>query len=347
MTSWDIAALFFALAVSTGLLTAVVAAVWWFDRYDREPLHLVAWVFGWGALAAPVISVVCCSGLGIGLGVGAIGLVGGLGPLVEESTKAIGIGLVIALSREFDNPTDGVVYGTAAGLGFAATENMVYTVMGAHQSTLDGTLFVVLTRTALAAGIHAVSSAALGGCIGFAYLAGRGGQRAAWLLTGLAGAVAVHGGWNLMLLHFGSPAGGSPLAVWLLIVPALYAFYVAALAAFLRCEQKILGDELAEEVELKLVPPWVAEVVPFYRRRIRSKWWPSRRERTVLARLLTRLAFRKHAVKRLPASEAEIAGLEVIRLRQQVRAMLGTLDPCQTSVEADLATRPTSPSDLP
>ena len=62
-----------------------------------------------------------------------------------------------------------------------------------------------------------------------------------------------------------------------------------------------------------------------------------RRERTVLARLLTRLAFRKHAVARLPRHEAELAGLEVVRLRQRVRRMLGAEGDCQTSVEADRA----------
>ena len=88
---------------------------------------------------------------------------------------------------------------------------------------------------------------------------------------------------------------------------------------------------MAEEVELDVVPAWVLEVIPYYRRRIRSEWWPSRQERTVLARLLTRLAFRKHAVKRLPVAESQIAGLEIVRLRQRIRAMLQ----CQTSVEGD------------
>ena len=46
-----------ALAVSAAILLIVVALVWWVDRYDREPLHLVAVVFLWGASAAPLVSV--------------------------------------------------------------------------------------------------------------------------------------------------------------------------------------------------------------------------------------------------------------------------------------------------
>ena len=46
-----------ALTVSASVLLVVVALVWWFDRYDREPLHLVAMVFLWGASVAPLVSV--------------------------------------------------------------------------------------------------------------------------------------------------------------------------------------------------------------------------------------------------------------------------------------------------
>lgn len=323
MTPLDFAALVSAVVLSTVLLVAVVAAIWWFDRYDREPLHLVAGVFLWGALAAPVIAVIGCSALGGIFDLGPWGMVGWAGPILEEMAKAIGVVLVVVLSREFDNPTDGVVYGTATGLGFAATENLFYAVAGAAGPAVEGTLVMVAVRTAMAAGIHAVSSATFGGLLGFAYLSRRPAERAAWLLLGLIGATTIHSGWNLMILRM--QAAAAPVAVgrWLVVIPVLYAFYVVALMCFLRSEQRILTTELEEEVELDVVPDWVLTVIPFYRKRIRSEWWPLRRERTVLARLLTRLAFRKHAVKRLPVDEAEIAGLEVVQLRQRIRVMLG------------------------
>jgi RsiW-degrading membrane proteinase PrsW (M82 family) len=318
----EVVALLAALGLSTLLLVAVVAAVWWFDRYDREPLHLVAGVFVWGALAAPVFSVVGCSAVGFGLDLGHLALAGWIGPLVEELAKATGILLVVLLSREFDNPTDGLVYGTACGLGFAVTENLCYTVSVVGDSAIDTTLAVVLVRTALAAGIHALSSATFGGCIGFATLSRDRMSRIAWAIAGLAGATVIHAGWNLMLLRL-QPAGETVLLTrWFVVVPALYALYLLALVVFLRSEQQILARELAEEVSLEMVPEWVVLVIPYYRRRIRSDWWPSRRERTVLARLLTRLAFRKHAVRRLPEGESELAGLEVVQLRQRIRRML-------------------------
>ena len=50
---------------------------------------------------------------------------------IPEETVKISIIAAIALrARDFDEPMDGVVYGTAVGLGFAAVENLPY-LMGA------------------------------------------------------------------------------------------------------------------------------------------------------------------------------------------------------------------------
>ncbi len=118
-----------------------------------------------------------------------------------------------------------------------------------------------------------------------------------------------------------SAADGSPRS-WLIALPALYLLYGATLAAFLLWEHHILKTQLAEEVSLQLAPEWVLDIIPYYRRRVRSGWWPSRNERTVLSRLLTRIAFRKHAVRHLPPDEAAIASLEVVQLRQRLRMIL-------------------------
>lgn len=330
----SIASFFFLLATlifSSFILLGVVAAVWWFDRYDREPLHLVAMEFLWGATVAPLISVMVFTFFagvgGDGAAQGNLSLIGAsaFGPLVEEIAKGIGLLLVVLFSSKFDNPTDGVVYGTAVGLGFAVTENVVYG-LGAGLS-LDGPrgiLILVGGRTLLSAGIHALCSATLGGFLGHALLSRRSLYRAVWSGCGLAVAVALHTAWNVALLSVGVfSSSGSP-RLWLVTVPLLYGFYVATLAAFLRSEHGIIKRQLAEEVDLAVAPPWVLEIIPYYRRRIRPDWWPSRRERTVIARLLTRVAFRKHALRYLPRDEATIASLEVVQLRKRVREILGS-----------------------
>ena len=51
------------LIVSSVVLLLVVALVWYLDRYDREPLHLVAGVFLWGGAVAPALVMITFRGL--------------------------------------------------------------------------------------------------------------------------------------------------------------------------------------------------------------------------------------------------------------------------------------------
>ena len=95
------------------------------------------------------------------------------------------------------------------------------------------------------------------------------------------------------------------------------------LGVCLESERRIITDQLRDEVELGVLPDWVVEVIPSYRRRIRSDWWLDRRERAVISRLLTRLAFTKHSVSRLPVERSRLAGLEVVWLRERARRILG------------------------
>lgn len=322
------------LTVSASILLIVVALVWWMDRYDREPLHLVAMVFLWGASAAPLAAVTAFplfqrvfGGIAQTETMAMLGL-GLFTPVIEETAKAVGIALVVVFSSKFDNPTDGVVYGTAAGLGFAVTENVIYGIgAGVYLGGGLGLLILVGGRTLLSAGVHAICSATFGGFLGHAVLSGKALGRTVWTTLGLLTAIALHGSWNLALVWFG-PMGedGSP-RFWLGALPLLYLVYALALALFLHSEHRILKRELADEVALAMVPGWVAEVIPYYRRRVRGTWWPSRNERTVIARLLTRVAFRKHALRRLPPGEAAIASLEVVRLRQRLRQILEPDEP--------------------
>lgn len=323
-----------ALTVSASILLIVVALVWWVDRYDREPLHLVALIFLWGASAAPLLSVTVfhvidrlLGGIAESTNLSWIGI-GLVTPMIEEIAKAVGVVLVVVFSSKFDNPTDGVVYGTAVGLGFAVSENVMYGVTaGVHLHNVAGVLLLVGGRTLLSAGVHALSCATFGGILGHAVLCGRLPGKILWATTGLLAAVLLHGSWNLALLWVGPVGENGAPRLWLAAMPVLYLVYVTVLALVLHSEHRIIKKQLGNEVELGLVPSWVLDVIPFYRRRIRSNWWPSRRERTVIARLLTRLAFRKHAVRNLPPGEAAIASLEIVKLRQKLRAILDPEDP--------------------
>jgi hypothetical protein len=177
-------------------------------------------------------------------------------------------------------------------------------------------------RTVLTAGVHAVSSAAFGGFLGHALLARRRRSGVAWVSVGLLAAISLHAAWNLALHFFGAASEGGEPRGWLVVIPLLYATYLLVLAAFLRSEHRILKNALAEEVALGIAPPWVAEIIPYYRRRVKGEWWPSRRERTVISRLLTKLAFRKKRFADLPQEKGAVAAFEIVKLRQRVREIL-------------------------
>jgi RsiW-degrading membrane proteinase PrsW (M82 family) len=323
MTAVDPLLISLILGITSAFLGCIVAVIWWVDRYDREPVWLVVAVAAWGGIASPFLVRLCAEPVQwivSGVSGGSPDprwLVIGVAPLVEELLKGLGILLVIRLTREFDNPTDGVVYGTAVGLGFAVTENLVYALAGVAQDlTTPVVVGLVVRRTLYTAGVHALSSSAVGAGLGFARLASRRWRAGLWTLLGFLGAVVLHGGWNLAVFA-GGPDGGPP--PWALIVP-LYVVFAAGLGLLLQAEHLVLRRQMAEEVRLGVVPAWAAEVIPYYRRRIRSDWWPSRRERTIIARQLTRLAFRKHALS--GADSSSIEGLEIVRLRQKVQRIL-------------------------
>ena len=94
----------------------------------------------------------------------------------EEAAKVAIIAAVALRSREFDEPMDGVVYGAAVGLGFAAVENFLYVTQNAN-------VFAV----AVIRGVMSVPFHGALGAIAGAYLAG----------ARFGGALGAHkhGGW--------------------------------------------------------------------------------------------------------------------------------------------------------
>src|SRR5512144_597912 len=101
--------------------------IWWLDRYEKEPLWLIAVAFLWGSLPAIGLSVLFEVVLQVPLASSTIGpdlASWGLAALVEEPIKALAlVGLFLFMRREFDGPLDGIVYGSLVGFGFSMTEN--------------------------------------------------------------------------------------------------------------------------------------------------------------------------------------------------------------------------------
>ena len=67
--------------------------------------------------------------------------------LPEEAVKILVILLISARRRPFADPMDTVVYGAAAGLGFAAYENLAYLVQHQEMSARAGGTAQCVART--------------------------------------------------------------------------------------------------------------------------------------------------------------------------------------------------------
>jgi protease PrsW len=92
----------------------------------------------------------------------------------EETVKVSIIAAMALRARDFDEPMDGVVYGTAVGLGFAALENLFYVAGNMHWA------FVAVTRGVLSVPFHGALGAIAGAYIARARFGSVMAHRGPW-----------------------------------------------------------------------------------------------------------------------------------------------------------------------
>lgn len=204
---------FLALALCA-LLTARL--VYRYDLYEHEPIPLlgVAVALGVGAMAvAGLLEERVLRGLPP---VGPLG-VAAVASTTEELAKLFVVAAVSLLAfREFDDPMDGIVYGSMAGIGAALEESVFY-----QRQSLALHAFVPAAEL-----VRLWAHLVLGGIVGFplGFWRTSPGRRIPASLLGLALAVGLHFGWDALVLTApeGSPLGAvRTLAGLLLMVGSL------------------------------------------------------------------------------------------------------------------------------
>ncbi|HSF14045.1 MAG TPA: PrsW family glutamic-type intramembrane protease [Vicinamibacteria bacterium] len=106
--------------LACGFLAALL--VYRYDLYNREPSYMLLLTAGLGALAMKVggsVELLALTRLGIDDRVG----LAAVAALVEECVRFVLVGLIAFSSRHFDDPMDGLVYGSVAGLGMGLEES--------------------------------------------------------------------------------------------------------------------------------------------------------------------------------------------------------------------------------
>ncbi|MFI9835431.1 PrsW family intramembrane metalloprotease [Nonomuraea sp. NPDC051941] len=205
-------------------LPVLLAAVLSLDRLEPEPKLNLAFAFAWGAGVAIVLGV-ALSFVGealftrAGFGEAVVDDVGTvlLAPVIEEALKGSALLLLLRRRQEIDGLTDGIVYASMAGLGFAAVENVGYYMLAYNEDGAGGALQLFVIRGLIDPLGHPIYTSMIG--LGVAYaLTRRTAARFAAIPLGYLGAVFLHGLWN------GSATTGSlawVAAAYLVIMGAL------------------------------------------------------------------------------------------------------------------------------
>jgi RsiW-degrading membrane proteinase PrsW (M82 family) len=311
-----------------------LAIVWWLDRYDREPVWLLALTFLWGAIGGVFGALVGSLVLDVGarlvvlpvasmFGSDADALHAVLGtvaiaPFVEEPSKALFL-LYVMWNRHFDNMTDGFVYGAATGLGFGMTENLVYFLSVTGDAALWGSTVVI--RTFYSAVMHATASAIVGAALGFARFRGCLALVVCGSL-GLALAVAVHGLWNGLLMLGQFQGTSAPFVADLLLFPLEVAGVLLVSQICLADESCTIRRELGAEAARGTLPAEHPPILASAVRRLFRDWIPRGVDHRRYVTAATSLAMRRQQVRQMGKSAPPFYHHEVVRLRREVVALL-------------------------
>jgi len=246
--------------LSIGPIAAVIAAVIafipavfyilpliWLDRYDPEPLWLLALAFAWGALVSVIFSFVVNTVLG------AVGgeIVGGVisAPIFEEGSKGLGLVLLLVFFRRyFDDILDGVIFAGVIALGFATVENVLYYGRG----LLDGSIFILIfVRGILSPFAHVTFTAMTGIGCGISRESHNPIVRIIMPLLGYGFAVMLHALWNGAAFLGG---GGGFLLLYIFLEVPFFLIFVGFTIYIMYRQNKILKEMLAIDVARGMIP---------------------------------------------------------------------------------------------
>jgi RsiW-degrading membrane proteinase PrsW (M82 family) len=321
------------LVLAVGILPMLAYALilWWFDRYEKEPLGLLIAAFLWGAVPAVIFSLIAEVVLGIPVSrfvePAAADMIGGavIAPVAEEIFKGTALLLLVLLFRhEIDSPLDGIIYGGLVGFGFAAVENVLYFASALAESGPGGVLVLAIPRAFLFGLNHALFTGLTGLGLALARTTPGWLVKASAPVAGLGMGMVAHG------IHNGSVTLGAELC-W----PCLITFVsdwsgvlilLGVIVWTSLRERQWIITFLADEVKLGTLSQEDYDVVcsQLHRMAVRAnalfggdfKQW---RQLGRYHRLTTELAFNKQRLTRFPGEEDTQA--RVAQLRKQVAEM--------------------------
>lgn len=302
-------------------MVSYMAAIWLLDRYDREPVWLVALNFSWGAFGAIVIGMLGSQFFERSFG----GMIFNsenknflsailTAPFVEEIAKGVFLLFVTAPLKDFDNMTDGVVYGAAIGLGFGMTENFLYFL---NVGTMQEWVVLVPIRSILSAVMHACSTAALGAFIGYSKFQAK--NKKYWVVpAGFIAAILIHFVWNFSVTY----GSGKLTIVGIVFIFISVIIMFALFESSLTVESRLIKRELTDESEKGLIPTEHLNYLPYTHLRNKKGWLPEEVNQNRYLKVATTLAFRKQQYMNCPLRKKAFYEQEVADAREEISHLL-------------------------
>ena len=245
------------IALLLGLVTATIpvplyiALVLWIDRYEAEPLWMLATAFFWGALIATFFAFLLNTGTG-----GAVALLAGeqageafsaviSAPIVEETGKASILFIFFFWKKdEFDGVVDGIVYASMSALGFAMTENILYYGRAALGGGGSLTLIFII-RGFFAPFSHPLFTSLTGIGLGLARQSTNTAVKILTPIIGLLMAIFMHSIWNGSAVLGG---GGLFVITYLLVMVPAFIIMLVVIGLGLRREGQVVREYLTVDL---------------------------------------------------------------------------------------------------
>jgi len=235
----------------------------WLDRYDPEPIWLLALAFAWGALVSVIVSyfinteiakaAISSFGPETGMAISAIFSA----PIFEEGSKGLGlILLLVFFRRHFDDILDGIVFAGTIALGFATVENVLYYGSGLLKGGSELLIALFVLRGVLSPFAHVTFTSMTGIGCGISRESHNPFIRISMPVLGYGCAVFLHFIWNLMATILpieGIFEGDWYYGYFFLQVP-FFLFFMGFAGYVMYRQNKILKEMLAIDVARNLIP---------------------------------------------------------------------------------------------
>jgi protease PrsW len=291
--------------------------LWLADKNEREPFKIVLVNFFWGAFGAIILSVITSIFIlkevsPVLISADNQKLAGTIiiAPIVEEIMKGSFL-LFTIRNKNFDNLTDGLVYGGAIGLGFGMTENFLYFI--SYGTTLTSWLAIVLIRTFFSAVMHFLATATFG-----AFLANSKfisfPRKFFMPVIGLFCAMLIHFVWNITAVF------GITIILGFLFLFFSVGIFIIVFVLSLQKERKIMYNELAEEAANNIIPYEHLEIIRSKRQN--TFGWINENIRNDYLKSLTTLAFRKYQMKNSSKNRRNFFQGEIEYYRNNIMKLL-------------------------